>query len=107
MDNFRVIYRILRYFEQAMDYDEPDLDMISAKGVGISENRWLAIMEILVKEGYLDGISIKRSLIGDVAITQTHPRITLAGLSYLNENSVMKKAAKTAKGIAEIVGEIV
>lgn len=24
MDNFRVIYRILRYLEKALDYDEPD-----------------------------------------------------------------------------------
>ena len=31
MDNFRIIYRILRYLEKAMDYDERDLGQISAK----------------------------------------------------------------------------
>ena len=39
MDNFKVIYRILRYLEKAMDYDEADIDFISASTLGISERR--------------------------------------------------------------------
>ena len=50
MDNFKTIYKILKYLEQAMDYDEPDLDRISADALGISEQRWVAIMEMLAKE---------------------------------------------------------
>lgn len=37
MDNFRLIYRILRYLEKAMDYDEPNLEQVSAKALGIAE----------------------------------------------------------------------
>ncbi len=48
MDNFKVIYRILRYLEKAMDYDEPDMDCISADALGLTKSRWAAIMEILV-----------------------------------------------------------
>ena len=103
MDNFRTIYKILRYLEQAMDYDEPDLDRISADALDISEQRWIAIMEMLAREGYIDGMTVKRSTDGSVSISIPHPRITLRGLEYLQENSAMQKAARIAKGIAEIV----
>lgn len=103
MDNFRVIYRILRYLEKAMDYDEPDLEQISAKALGITEQRWTAIMTMLTTQGYIDGMTVKRSLDGEVAVSISHLGITLKGLEYLQENSLMKKAAELAKGIAEII----
>ena len=31
------------------------------------------------------------------------PRITLKGLEYLSENSMMKKAADIAKGVLEVI----
>lgn len=99
MDNFRIIYRILRYLEKAMDYDEPDLSQISHESLGISHQRWLAIMEMLAAEGYIDGISVKRSADGMTAVSVSAPRITLHGLEYLQENSLMRKAAEIAKGI--------
>ena len=39
MDNFKIIYRILQYLEKAMDYDEADIDFISAAKLakGIAE----------------------------------------------------------------------
>ena len=103
MDNFKTIYKILKYLEQSMDYDEPDLDRISADALGISEQRWAAIMEMLAKEKYIDGIAVKRSADGNVSVSVPHPRITLRGLEYLQDNSAMQKAARIAKGIAEIV----
>ena len=103
VDRNRVIYKILRYLEQAMDYDEPDLDRISADALGISEQRPAAIMEMLARAGYIGGMTVKRSTDGNVTISNPHPRITLRGLEYLQENSAMQKAARLAKGIAEIV----
>ncbi len=103
MDNFKTIYRILRYLEKAMDYDEADLDFISAKSLNISERRWVMIMEMLAKEGYVDGIQVKRAVDGDVALSVSGLRITLRGLEYLKENSAMKKAADAAKGILECI----
>lgn len=103
MDNFKTVYRILRYLEKAMDYDELEMDFISANALGISERRWVAIMEMLVKEGYIDGVGVKRSADGDVDLSISDPRITLRGLEYLKENSMMQKAANLAKGIAEVI----
>ncbi len=103
MDNFSIIYRILRYLEKAMDYDEVDMDRISATTLKLSEQRWAAIMEMLTIEGYIDGMSIKRTLDGDVVLSVSTPRITLKGLEYLQENSLMKKAADIAKGITDFI----
>ena len=103
MDDFRIIYRILLYLEKAMDYDEPDIDMISAKTLGISENRWFSIIRMLSESGYIDGFSIKVSAGGEKALSISNPRITLKGLEYLIENSLMQMAMRAAKGIAEIV----
>lgn len=103
MDNFKVIYHILRYLEKAMDYDEADTSFISAGALKISERRWAAIMEMLVTEGYIAGMTVSRSRDGEVVISESNPRITLRGLEYLSDNSLMQKAAKIAKGIAEAI----
>ena len=102
MDNFRVIYKILRYLEAAMDYDEIDPDRLSAESLGISENRRIALLEMLVREEYVDGIGLKRSADGAVTIFMSSPGITLKGLEYLHENSVMNKMAAAAKGVVEV-----
>lgn len=103
MDNFKTIYRILRYLEKAMDLDEPDMDRISAPALGLTERRWTAIIEMLVRERYIEGISIKKSADGDTLISVSDPRITLRGLEYLQENSLMQKAANLAKGVVDII----
>lgn len=103
MDNFKAIYRILWYLEKAMDYDEPDIDCISAEHLKLTEQRWLSIMEMLAGDRYITGIEIKRSAGGEVCISVSDIRITLKGLEYLQENSLMQKAANLARGIAEII----
>ena len=103
MDNFAIIYKILKKLEKAMDLDEFSLDDISAEVLKISENRWSAIIEMLYSSGYIDGISVQRAADGDILICESNLRITLKGLEYLNENSFMKKAANIAKGIVETI----
>lgn len=86
MDNFRVIYRILREMERAMDCDSLDRRKVGPEALGISFNRWACIVLLLNENGYISG-----------------DRITLKGLEYLEENSLMRKAANLAKGIAEVL----
>lgn len=104
MDNFKVIYRILKTLERYMDYEEFDNSLLSADTLGISENRWAQIMEMLITGGYVQGVrSVKYD--GQVIprIILIAPRITLKGLEYLEENSLMKKAGNLAKGISDII----
>ena len=103
MDNFRIIYRILRYLEKALDYDEPDMECISAKTLKLTDQRWVAVMEMLSEEGYIKGFSVQRTADGSIVISSSAPRITLKGLEYLQENSLMKKAAAIAKGVADCI----
>lgn len=105
MDNFKVIYRILKSLEKAMDYDEFDSEQISAERLGISRQRWEKIMIMLAKTGYIEGVMYDQM----AADYSPHieepiaPVITLRGLEYLSENSLMRKAANIAKGIADVI----
>lgn len=102
-DNFKIIYRILKALEKAMDYDEFDMACISADALKISEPRWIKLMLMLYKEGYIEGMSFKRGLGDNYLVSGSRPEITLKGLEYLNDNSLMKKAAELAKGVAELI----
>lgn len=53
--------------------------------------------------GYIKGVSLSRSISGDMMVDAQNIRITLKGLEYLQENSIMQRIYKAAKGIKEIV----
>jgi hypothetical protein len=106
MDNFKVIYKILRYLESLMDCEEFDRTQFTEARFGVSRERWLALLGMLVKEDYVDGISIQRAADGHVMISFAHVGLTLAGLNYLQENSTMRKLANAAKGVVEVVNVI-
>lgn len=101
MDNFKIIYKILRLLEEAMDDDYFDRSMLSAEYFGVSENRLNAILKMLQDEGYVKGVIYVKGLAG--VKLERNFGITLKGLEYLEENSTMKKAAALLKGIKETV----
>ncbi len=98
MNNFNIIYKILKYLETAMDYDEVDMDFISPERLGISQNRWNSVIEMLTAIEYVIGIAIKSGAQGEVVLSVSTPRITPKGLKYLNKNPLMREAANIAKG---------
>ena len=104
MDNFKIIYRILKELEAAMDYQEVDVDAFSAEVLGITQERWSSIMAMLIDNGYVSGAQSRRHMRGPVMIVNRgKAEITLKGLEYLSENSLMQKAANLAKGIKETI----
>ena len=101
MDNFKIIYKILKILESAMSLEEFD---ISAESLGLSLPLWSRIMKMLVDNNYITGIKVWNSFDCDYPrVAVIRPEITLKGLEYLNENSVMKKIANAAKGIVEAI----
>ncbi len=102
-ENYRAIYKILKTLERAMDIEDFDYHCLNAKSLGISERRWTRILEMLIDEGYMKGISLARDAAGNTCSSVECPRITLRGLEYLSENSIMKRMFKAAKGIADII----
>lgn len=103
MDNFKIIYKILSFLEKSMDYEEIEIKFINFENLGITRMRWEEIFIMLSNSGYITGITVEQSL-SDYSpriVEPIKPRITLKGLEYLQENSMMKKAYRLAKGIKE------
>lgn len=105
MDNFKVIYRILKHLESMMDCEETDISAISHERLGITRERWEQILILLQKNGYIEGIVSTKTLSDDKAhiVEPIKPTITLRGLEYLSENSLLKKAGNMLKGIVDTV----
>ena len=104
MDNFKIIYRILKYLEQHLG--EPiDVDKISHEQFGISFLRWEALLRMIQEEGYIEGLVYEQTMSDSSPhiVTPIRPKITIRGLGYLEENSFMKKAAEALKTVKEIV----
>ncbi|MGL5711402.1 MAG: YjcQ family protein [Paraclostridium sp.] len=104
MDNFKIIYKILKHLEKSMDFDYVDTKEISPQKLGISEQRWSKIIKMLYDEDYIEGVFIIKGM------GQSYPgikfdniQITMTGLEYLEENSFMKKASSLFKDAIDIV----
>ena len=106
MNNFTIIYKILKALEKAMDLEKFDLSTISPDILKISDNRWFAIMEMLIENSFVAGATVEHYYAGS-KIVDRGIRITLKGLEYLQNNSMMKKASDTLKGATEIVGNLI
>lgn len=104
MDNFKIIYKILKILEKSMDIEEFDKNAISKERLDITEARWCRIMALLASEGYMTGVEIWNSMDCEYPrVCITRPEITLKGLEYLEDNKFMKKAADIAKGIVDVI----
>ncbi len=103
MDNFKAVYKILTALEKAMDYPEFDIMQIGPETLGVSKERWSRYLEMMADVGYIKGVSIKRDILGELCIDARNVRITLKGLEYLQENTVMRKIYNAAKGITEVI----
>lgn len=53
--------------------------------------------------GYIKGVTIQKYVTGETNVDAEDIRITLKGLEYLSENSIMQKMYKAAKGITDLI----
>jgi len=102
MDAFKAVYKILTVLERAMDYPEFDIEQIGPEALGVSKERWNRYIEMMADVGYIKGVSIKYDITGETCVTVSKLRITLKGLEYLQENSIMQRLYQTAKGFKEV-----
>lgn len=103
MDNFKAVYKILRALEAAMDLPEFNLSQVGAQTLGVSEERWARYIEMMADVGYIKGVKVFENVVGETEVRDEGVRVTLKGLEYLQENSIMQKIYQTAKGIRNIV----
>lgn len=100
MDNFKAVYRILSALKKAMDLPGFDVQQIGQEALGATHERWCRYMEVMADVGYITGVEIRRFITGETSVDARDIRITLKGLEYLQENGIMRKPYKAAKGIA-------
>lgn len=60
MEDFRIIYRILKYLQQSMDFEEFDCAGFTAERFGTNPNRFQALLIQLQKAGFIEGLNIVR-----------------------------------------------
>ena len=105
MDNFKIIYKILKYLEGCMGQAEIDTTPLTAEALHTEQERLDEIIGMLLENGYIDGAKAKSYINSrtPIILNLNRAKITLKGLEYLEENSMMKKAAKLITGIIEIM----
>ena len=86
-----------------MDLEKFNPDSISPEALKISDERWNKYMEMLLDAGYIKGVKIQKYVAGGTSVDIDDIRITLKGLEYLSENSIMQRLYKAAKGITVLV----
>lgn len=107
MGNFKAVYRVLSALKKAMDPPGFDVQQIghgalgaTHEALGATHERWCRYMEMMADVGYITGVEIRRFITGETSVDARDIRITLKGLEYLQENGIMRKLYKAAKGIA-------
>lgn len=103
MDNFKAVYAILSALEKDMDAPKADVSKFDSESLCVSENRWIHYIEMMADVGYIKGVKIATDITGSKRCDCRDIQITLKGLEYLQENSIMRKIYNTAKGIKEVV----
>ena len=105
MNNFKVVYRILKYLERRMDNPSATIDDLDPERLGISRNRMERLLHELERAGYVAELLWNQSL-SDARphiVPGSRVEITLKGLEYLAENSLMQKAGNLLKSAADVV----
>ena len=102
-DNFKCIYKILKTLEKAMDYPEFDTSQIDYHSLEVSKERWSRYIEMMSDTEYIKGVKINRYINGETDVDISDIRITLKGLEYLSENSIMQRLYKSAMGVKNIM----
>ena len=106
MDDFRIIYRILRNINIMAKAEEPDMRLLSAQALKTTEENRDRLILNLIDDGYVKGFHVLDNVDGllkpVILWDRSQPSITTAGMQYLQENSMMKKAMEMAKRAADI-----
>lgn len=105
MDNFKVIYSILKVLDRNKGDEDFDSNLVSADTLKVPYKDWEQILIELQRNGYIDGVMFTQTLTDKfphIAEPIT-PRITLKGMEYLSENTFMKKTANFMKGFKDTV----
>ena len=102
-DIFRIIYIILKeLYENKKDGKRTPKEYISAERFNIPDSYWLDIISELIKNEYIKGVKVFHTKTGRLISGIEEIDITLKGIEYLQENSMMKKVYNFLKDVKDI-----
>lgn len=106
-DYFVIAYKLLAYLYSCLKAGEDvDVKLIqyNSEYINVGENYWYYILEHLYKDGYIEGVSIKRA-IDDFIYISNMPKIMITpkGIEFLQRESNMQKAKEFLKEIKAMV----
>lgn len=91
-DMYVVMYKVIAYLYDCMKRDvKPDLSAYNHAAMGVPETYWALIMLELIDHGYVKGFVTARSY-DPPLITPVDPTVTMEGVAFAQENSMMGKA---------------
>ncbi len=91
-DMYVIMYKILCYLYDCMKKDEePDNEAFGYVALGIPERYWADIMCELHHKNFISGVTIMPHG-SDVKVLLRRPRVTMDGVEFMQENTMMAKA---------------
>ncbi len=102
MDDFKLMYKILKIIHACEGDFEWSENLLLPDVLHVSQKKRDNTLMRLADDGLITGVSFD-SWIGSVEIKvsfEEQPCLTIAGIEFLETNSLMKKAAKQVKDIA-------
>lgn len=83
-----------------------DGEFISSENLKINVQYWIAVLEALADEGLIKGVHFSRTLGKSYSVNLNKAEITMKGIEYLKENSLISKAREFLKGAKDITVKI-
>ncbi len=103
-DYFKIVYVILKeLYEHKKQGRLIDEYAISYKRLEINKSYWLDILEDLKEDGYIKGITIRSTKTGRYILNMGPTSITMKGIEYLKDNSMMKQVYNTLKELKDFI----
>ena len=105
MNNFQIIYKILKLLDKHKGDESFDYKSISAQELHVEYAEWEQLMIELQVNGFIRGLNYTQSFSDKFPhlVSPIHPQITLKGMEYLAENNMMAKAKETLKLIGDLL----
>lgn len=98
--------KILKFFEQQLNNSDFEEKYFTEKTFNISKQKFVNLLSLLLEDELISGIEIRDFECEEderFGIILDCPRITIKGLRFLAENSVLSKIYKTAKSVKDII----
>lgn len=103
-DMYVVMYKIIAYLYDCMKRGvEPDNAAWGHRALEIPESYWASIVEELVDHGFIVGVEVNHFINGKCVVSAFAPRVTMEGVAFAQENTMMYKAKAFLKDAKEVI----